>query len=168
MCLKRLSFWVCYASLPTTPLWGFSSNSCNISCHPSPPNEELIWLSRRKNHKSVSTEKQIVKTSWRSQGFLFSSFWHLANTIPKSHRHNDERGMTRQEIISNSRVLLTAGPKVRQHPAEQPISCFIIPLSYIAFKPKFEQLSKVRRKLHSARSVRRMCYRTWKQSCKSP
>lgn len=41
--------------------------------------------------------------------FPLSPLWYFTNTAHKILRHNDERGMTRQEIISTSRVLLSAG-----------------------------------------------------------
>lgn len=41
--------------------------------------------------------------------FPLSPFWYFTNTLHKILRHNDERGMTRQEIIGTFRVLLMAG-----------------------------------------------------------
>ena len=43
------------------------------------------------------------------QASQISTFWVFANIVYKILRHNDERGMTREEIIGTSRVLLVAG-----------------------------------------------------------
>ena len=43
------------------------------------------------------------------QASQLPAFWVFANIVHEILRHNDERGMTREEIIGNSRVLLAAG-----------------------------------------------------------